>query len=194
MASQGPVGGTYFEDDNTVGTFSWANVTNAGAADESYATTDVMSDAPDVSHYLTAVGFPFSIPSDSTVVGIQVDVMMHGDGDPGWLRENSVKIMQSRRISGNDLANDTKDLPVVANEYTTTGGPTELWGLSWNPSDVNSANSVGVALSYKVVSDSTQAYVDYITMTVYYTGGTPPAGGTIYKAVSTMRTLTGVGL
>ena len=60
--------------------------------------------------------------------------------------------------------------------YGDWGGTGDLWGVALTPSDVNSTN-FGVGLAVKMNGDgsvNTTAYVDSVTMTVYY--DTPAAG------------------
>jgi hypothetical protein len=56
----------------------------------------------------------------------------------------------------------------------TYGGPTDLWGTTWIPADINSSR-FGVSIAAQTFSDfnsTLQARVDTVTIVVYYT---PPA-------------------
>ena len=50
------------------------------------------------------------------------------------------------------------------------GGASDLWGRSWTPADVNDSG-FGVALYATASGDNGNGYVDYVQVTVYYTGG-----------------------
>ena len=69
MASEGP------NDPGTItnvayGTQAWANPSNAGSSNDSYATRTLSG----VSDYLRATNFGFAIPSGATIDGILVEV------------------------------------------------------------------------------------------------------------------------
>jgi len=80
-------------------------------------------------------------------------------------------IIQGGTISGNDYADTTNLWPANNGDaYTTYGGTSDLWGLSWSPTDINSTN-FGVAIesentdATKPVTETSQ--VDHMRITVY---------------------------
>ena len=70
MSTQGPYFAGTIVDDNSVGTITWGNVSNAGATDSVYASST--SGMVTQSHYLKFTNFGFSIPSGSTISELQI--------------------------------------------------------------------------------------------------------------------------
>ena len=77
--------------------------------------------------------------------------------------DNSVRLRQGTNIVGSNYAKPTVSWP-VARTYETYGGPTDLWGTTWTPADINDAN-FGVALS--AIMQGNTLEVDHIRITVY---------------------------
>lgn len=81
------------------------------------------------------------------------------------VNDASVKIVKGGSITGDEKA--------YATGWSTTealfgyGSPTDLWGTTWTPSDINSAN-FGVAFAAALTSSAVTAYVDSIAIQVYY--------------------------
>jgi hypothetical protein len=72
LDESGPNSGLSFVDDSSVGTVSWDDPGYAQTSDNWYAEADLVEGQ--VSHYLKATGFAFSIPEAAIVNGIQVEV------------------------------------------------------------------------------------------------------------------------
>src|SRR5258705_8644268 len=71
----GPLSGSTFSDDNSVGTVSFSSPGNAAASDDvksSASTLIALFDGD--THYLKVTGFGFSIPTLALVTGIKVEV------------------------------------------------------------------------------------------------------------------------
>lgn len=90
------------------------------------------------------------------------------------VNDNSVKLVKAGSVVGDDKADTDTDWPLdgTAKIY---GGPTDLWGTTWTPAQVN-ATDFGVALSATIEPHS-RAYVGYADVTVYFTvpGASDPA-------------------
>ncbi len=164
-ATAGPNNGSTFANDSTVGTKDWSNPSNAQTHDNSYATASINNG--EVTHYLKATGFGFSIPAGATINGIQVDVERQESGSSTRVNDNSVRLVKGGTISGDDKSTGA-GWP-SSDAYITYGGPSDTWGLSWNYSDINSAD-FGVVISaiHDGSSHSRTAYIDHIRITVYY--------------------------
>ena len=65
-------------DDDTSGTETWSDPTNAAASDDSYATNS-RSGTSVQTHRLKATNFGFSIPTGATIEGIEVSVERKAD-------------------------------------------------------------------------------------------------------------------
>ncbi len=106
--------------------------------------------------------FGFTIPTDATINGIQVDLRSFGDNV-----SNSVTV---QLLSGNSNDGNTKTANVplgsVCASATTTsvGSSSDLWGGTWAPSDIN---NIGVHLTTAadVFVNSVQVIVDFTTPT-----------------------------
>ena len=152
-------------DDATVGTVAWATPDNAKVSDNAYAVA--LTIAQNVTtHYLKATNFGFSIPLGATINGILVEFerqSVYGSR----LKDNSVKIVMSGTISGDDKA--TATLWTGTDSYESHGGSSDLWGLTWTSTDINAAD-FGVAISaINTFAGDDNAYIDHIRITVYYT-------------------------
>src|SRR3990170_6557009 len=97
--SSGPNDGSTFVDDATVGTKTWSNPGNAQFSDDIYATVSLVGE--DISHYLKATNFGFSIPDGSTINGIAIDVERKRNIAGGSLTsDQSVRIVKGGVITG----------------------------------------------------------------------------------------------
>jgi hypothetical protein len=125
-----------------------------------------------------------SIPNDATITGITVYVerkVVSGfnDGGPLVVTDDAIYLTK-------DGANETGTNWFVANapqvwaydtdEVKSFGGTTHLWGTTWTPTEIKSAN-FGVAYSPSMAKasqggDVYDAKIDQIYVTVTYTGGT----------------------
>jgi len=185
---------------NTPGTISssndsdyiWINRANVTASDDVYSSCGCECVNIDTGPWiptatLKCTNFGFSIPSDQQIDGIEVRIEWHASLASS-VEDEKVRLIIGGNESGNNNANyinqGTTDSTIVY------GSPTDKWGLSLTYSDINSSN-FGVAFqagTMNAISTGTfVAYVDYITITVYYS---TPSG----KTYSTCRTLTGVGI
>lgn len=143
------------------GASSWTNPANARAADGVYATVGLSGSA---TNFLSWSDFGFSIPSGSTINGIELEVnrkstTVAGNGDA------DVRLVVSGVRVGSDRHNGYS-LPTTA-ATAVYGGPSDLWGTTWSASDVN-ASGFGAAWSCGGIPGQTVS-VDYARVTVYYT-------------------------
>lgn len=169
MASQGPLGTGSSTGDNTVGTIAWTNPQFAEVADGQYAVANLGSSQ--VSYYLFCQQFGFTIPTGATVVGIQVDVLVAEGSGAADITDSTVKLyIVGTGFTGLNRATGAT-LPSIA-QYVTYGGPSDLWGLTPAPSDINQS-LFGVGYStVNAGAFASSANVDFVRMTVYYTLGT----------------------
>lgn len=168
MSSKGPNNGTSFVNGTNIGTISWLTPNNAQISDDLYATATLTLGT--TSNYLRVTGFGFSIPTGAKILGIKAEIEKSyiGVNAP---TDNSVKIIKSNNIPGGSERGKSGAW-TTTDTYYTYGGPTDLWGTSWNSSNINNSG-FGVAISATNTSAGT-AQVDHVRMTVYYSGGAPP--------------------
>jgi hypothetical protein len=150
------------------GAVAWSNPGNGTVADGAYAFVTLPDNGQfgfTGSRYLNASGFGFAIPSGAVIRGIRVEVRQHRDpfGFVVWddaiiLRKNGVRTGLDRAF-GDDFT--------IADAYRYYGGPTDLWGTSWTPSDIN-AVGFGASIAVATHSPPETAYVDDIRIGVYY--------------------------
>ncbi len=132
-------------DDNSVGTPAWSNPSNATSTNGAYAFSNPGTTAGSPTHYLKATNFGFSIPSGSTINGVQAEIQAADTAAcPPSSTDNIVKLVKGGTVQGNNLAST-----VPWSCYLTWrgyGSSTEMWGLSLTDTDVNASN-FGIVLS-----------------------------------------------
>src|SRR3990167_10006270 len=162
----------------SIGTQDWTNTGNISADDN--VTADCLFDTVDqISYYLKATNFGFSIPTGSTIDGIVAEVQCWDQGVAFNTIENSVKIVKGGTISGDEKSTGAGMNSPPSSTTFTYGSSSDLWGLSWTVSDIN-ASDFGLVWSSKCTSTMFGGYtnVDFIRITIYYTEGAgPPSPG-----------------
>ncbi|MEM4243130.1 MAG: DUF5011 domain-containing protein, partial [Candidatus Woesearchaeota archaeon] len=173
--SAGPNSPSVAFDDASVGSVVWKNVNDVLVSDNKYS--DPNLNDGEVTHYLVAVNFSFSIPENATINGILAEIEhLFAGSPPSNINDSSVRIIKGGSMVGTDKA--SADLWPGADTYAIYGGSSDLWGTTWTAADINNAG-FGVAVSAKksVFDGKKQhAKVDHIRITVYYTAPdtTPP--------------------
>lgn len=138
-------------DDAAVGTQAWSNPTNALADDGIFASAVSVGSGSATTHYLDVTNFGFSIPSNATVQGIQVDIERKSStassvcGATNTACDNSIVIINSSGTLGSTNKATTTVWPTTE-AFASYGGSADLWSAAWAPSDINSSN-FGVAIS-----------------------------------------------
>ena len=176
-------------DDATVGTVAWSNPDNAKVSDDVYATVGV-DFAGETSHYLKATNFGFAIPAGATINGILVEIetKVHTGTMNAW---TNIRIVKGGTISTTTKAGGSS-LTTTDAYYSipSSGAPTDLWGETWTPTDINASTFGAVAsqtnngAGFRIVS------VDHIRITVYYT----EVSGATMTGVSTIQGLSTITL
>ena len=164
MGTLGPNSGSTFADDATVGSIAITNPSNASLSDNSYATAVLA--LTQVSHYLKATDFRFTVPLDATVNGITVEIE-RSTTVVASLVDNSVKIVKGGTIGGTEKAAGG-NWP-NADAYASYGSASDLWGQAWTPVDINASN-FGVAISAIASLLAGTGQIDHVRITVDYVG------------------------
>lgn len=180
MASQGPNSPGTTANDAAIGTLAWGTTSNAVSSDDSYAERLLSSFA--ASQYLKVTNFGFSIPSGATIDGILVEIELKTDSGSFYIQDNSVKIVKGGTISGTDKKRAGSSYWTPSEAVISFGGATDLWGVSWTDSDINSSGfGVGISARIDTGKASSTAQIDHIRITVYYTAGS--GGGSSTNAL-----------
>lgn len=147
-------------DDASVGTVAWSSPNQIASGNNTAASSTPAAQ----SHYLKATSFGFALPPAATIVGIELRVT-HSTGHAPAGQDASVKLVKAGGITGNDRSAGViwPSDPTVA----TFGSPTDLWGTTWTPSDINASN-FGAVISANIFQSSVIA-VNLMNITVYYT-------------------------
>lgn len=170
MASQGPNSAGTGSSDATVGTKPWSNPTRVVSSDDSRAAASWSKDG-DVSEYLLATSFSFTVPTSATINGILVEVEKLETNAKSNTVDNSIKLTKGAGYIGDNKADAVTEWG-TSDAYASYGGASDLWGTTWTASDVNSSSfGVGVSAVCGVASGGVE--IDHIRITVYYTEQTP---------------------
>lgn len=168
MGTLGPNSGQTFASDNTLGAVAIASPSNAALSDNSYATSVLL--LSQISNYLKATNFGFTIPLDASISGILVEVERSSTALSAVI-DNAVRI-----VKGGVIGNTDKSLAPTwptSDAYASYGGSADLWGETWTPADIN-LSTFGVAISAIASLLAATAQIDHVRITVYYTGSNRP--------------------
>lgn len=175
-SSSGPNNPASGVNDTSVVGRDWSNPENITSGSDSTFTSVFLSATGRESRRLIASDFGFSIPSDATVLGIDID----------WRRDKlnisggpQITDLEVRLIDGSgSLVGDNKASATQwPNNNPTTfsyGDSTDMWGTTLTPSDIN-ADDFGVSLRSQVTGGSAAGRVYWAAITVYYTEAALPA-------------------
>lgn len=173
MLSSGPRSPTTTADESLGGVLgNWANRTYVMTEDGNCAAQGGSYTGEGFTNYVKTTNYGFNVPSNATINGIVVEVkkFRYQAAPPDQTcKDYSVKMVKGGTTSGTDKASASAWGTSLA--YATYGSSSDLWGLSWSPSDINSTG-FGVSFSASIPNASpstTYAYVDHIRITVYYT-------------------------
>lgn len=169
-ATSGPNNPSTGANDVSVGTVAWSNTGNIFTSNNVYATVSLPTSG-NISNYLKATGFGFAIPAGATIDGITISVERKS-GNANKFRDSAIRIIKGGVISSTNRASATS-YP-TSDTVAIYGGPADLWGETWTPSDINNSN-FGVAFSSTRYASGGNSVVsvDHITITVTYTVANP---------------------
>lgn len=146
----------------------WNNYDNGYASDNNRVTTENMTSGEN-SQFVGYVGFGFSIPTDKIIVGISVEIEKSINIGSGKIRDLTVQLTKDGvNFIGNNLAKTTSNWP-LSDTYVEYGSPTDLWGTTWTPNEINSSN-FGIIIRVKKHNPLgiRRARIDHVRITVYY--------------------------
>jgi hypothetical protein len=147
------------------GVVAWATPTNIEVQDGIYSTVALPANISSGS--LKGSNYGFSIPGAATISGIVVTVYRLKSGS-GYAQDLNVLLMKA----GVPVSADKSSAPLwpLGASSISYGSSSDLWGVTWTPSDINNSG-FGVLFRVDEVSGSNSitAGVDFIGITVYYT-------------------------
>jgi hypothetical protein len=183
IAQQGPNSGATFSNITITGsTSTWLNMSNAASSNDVRATTNNLPNSGNYSDYMQATGFGFSIPGGAAIDGIVVEVERNDAN--GKTKDSRIRIVKNNTIGVTDKS--VNSAWGATESYQTYGSSTDLWGETWTAGDINSAN-FGFAISVERTgggAQPTQAQVDHIRITVYFTAILPSG---VYDFTTTIQ-------
>lgn len=111
--------------------------------------------------------FQLELPDDARVQGIEVKLRRSSDF-PASAADNGIRLSHAGQVGLVDRS-APEQWPAGDFQEQTYGGPTDLWGEQWTVAELN-AEDFGVAISAKYTQSAgnARAYVDFISVKVYY--------------------------
>lgn len=182
-----------------VGSVTWQNPGNISQPGSPYASAILTGRVS--THYLNGTGYGFVIPTDATIRGIELQINRQVIEHNAGLQDNIVRLVRDGTIVGDNKAITTTWS--TAFTLVTYGGPTDLWGTTWTPADINDSD-FGAVLSVNRTNNGTNdrtALVDNLQITVFYAydssmtltcgDGSPVVYGEEVTCTATVTRLTG---
>lgn len=115
--------------------------------------------------YFNANTFGFAIPLDATIDGIEVTYDI-----TNWPGGADIDAFVDKSV--NERGGTSKMLGDLGVGAFTIGGPSDLWGRTWTPAEINAAG-FGVTFLNNIFVGTNR--FDYVTVTIHFT---PAASGT----------------
>lgn len=163
-------------EDTSIGTGPWTSVSNILTTNDSRAGNSLGSSQ--ITRYLKATNFGFSIPAGATIDGILVEWEVSIGIGSNAVTDHAVRIVKGGTIGSTDKSNATTW--TTSDAFLTHGGSSDLWGETWTADDIN-ATTFGTALSaIGSVTAPSMPQVDSVRITVTYTLATISVAGTAY--------------
>lgn len=164
-----PCGTASAQDDDSVGTVAWSGPSAVLVSDGTYALASGDSEDSHYLKYYPSLCFPEDIQS---IDGVSVTITRWASDDSSTVNVKD-KVVQLT-ATGSDNKAATSDKWPTSSGTATYGGGGDLWGLS--SADLI-AQGIAVQLQVHFGNNGVDAYVDAISMVVYYTDadGNPQA-------------------
>lgn len=184
MSQQGPLAPATVADVVGPGSVVWQNTDLAKVSDGNYATALLpISTGSDT---LLATGYGFSIPTGSTINGIQVGVRCQATTTAAVI-DTSAQLYIGGVLTGEDKASVVQWPIFGADSYRYYGGPADPWTTTPSVAQINSSANFGFGISCQNGSGGAVtgglAYVDFISITVYFT----IAGNQVKQKITVVR-------
>lgn len=149
----------------TAGSVAWTNVANAGIADAANATATLTATNTQTD-ILKCTNFGFNIPTDATILGIEV-YMLRSTDVAGTVIDYKVQLYKNGTLNGDNKATGTDW--ASSSTPATYGADNDLWSTGITASEINQSNfGVGIQAQVGVDFVPCAAQVDAVGITVYY--------------------------
>lgn len=137
---------------------------------------------------ISAQGFGFTIPAGANIVGIVAVSKRNTGAPPGQVvQDATVKLLKASVAAGANRSTGAA-WSHAALAPQTFGSTVDLWGTTWTPAEINSAN-FGIELSVINVFNSSGVSVlvrqGFVTLQVYYTIPSSSSTGALNVQVAT---------
>lgn len=112
-------------------------------------------------------GFAINLPASAIVEGLQFDVRR--SADEGFAFDDAIRVVDHGEAVGIDHSQDAPWPRTLG--YTSYGGPTDTWGVSWRASDLRSGD-FGISVTPRYTgpeAGNDRAHIDSARLTVFYT-------------------------
>jgi hypothetical protein len=158
----------------TPSTFSagWENPSNAATSNDTYAVAGLDNESNTESPFLIATNFGFEIPLFSSIDGIVCSYESKAEVS-AVVKLGQIYIYKNNTQTGNNEQSQDSSAWDTSDSTHTYGSPSYLWQNSWTPQDINNAGTgFGITAEFVVLyggPTTSDAYVDAMSMTVYYT-------------------------
>lgn len=151
------------------GTIDWATASNAKSSDNAYATATRTAVGYELSKGLKLTNWGFAIPSTATILGVGMDFEVKAGGPNPYITEQ-VNFVVAGAVYDPHGANPPGPAEYwgTSDEHRIFGGSSYLPGLSLTPAQVN-AEGFGVFFQTLHIGAGSVAYVDSVSISVYYT-------------------------
>jgi photosystem II stability/assembly factor-like uncharacterized protein len=169
FSSPTSLAGSDMYTDSFSGSVAWGNASDAAVSDGLEASVASKASLGVDSYYLGAYTH-FAVPTNATITGVSVSTNRRS-GTSGGVIGNAVDKVISL-VKNGFIYSDNKSTGQSWGNVNSWGGPTDLWGMTLTPADVNDTAFGAVfqaTVSGDGVSSQGVAYVDSISITVYYT-------------------------
>lgn len=167
VTSQGPSLPGTVTNNAAYGAVAWTNFNNIKLDDNTYATA--IFTPGQISNYLVASNFGFTVPSEKLITGIEVTVKRHAaNAIDRLVYDDTIQLMKAGILVGLRDEIFVERIWSDVDETVTYGSSTNLWGAQFKASDINDA---GFGVSFACWGDTlttTTAYVDYIKVKVHF--------------------------
>lgn len=148
----------------SLGAQAWTDPDNVMTSNDAWAACPLDGSQSDE---LRVTNFGFSIPAGATILGIELRVERSMTPLGGEIRDLSVRLRKAAGAVGDNKASAGL-WPDGTDAIATYGGPTDLWGTTWSPADINDSGFGAAIRAEEAGVNPMTAQVDHITLTVYH--------------------------
>lgn len=127
------------------------------------------------SYLVKASDFGFSLPSNTTIFGIKVEIKKDGAHsnppgvpfDPNIAKDEIIQLSKDNSSEVGDNEKSDSWWPVYPGAIITYGGEDDLWGTTWTAEEINSAN-FSIHIAGKSYHDDVVYRIGWVRITIYY--------------------------